>query len=152
MKDETALLPSGEWVNPEKEAERWDLPVTTVKDMMEQVEDEKKLEIELKVRRRSHELLEYLRTTHDREASKAHCNRQGCNAGPWDTWGDMAAHIRAHLVLESEDDAVVARVLNDTEKLVHPETELKLKVKADESDRKGLLDQVAKGLARQLRK
>jgi hypothetical protein len=144
------LLPHGEWVNPEAEAKRWDLPTPLVETMMEQVSAEKELEIELKVRRRALELLDYLRVSHDREVQKRTCSWDSCNAGPWDTWGDMAAHVRVHLVLDSGDAAVTARVLNDAEKLVHPETAIEVKVKATEADRAELLRRVSDGLVRQL--
>ena len=138
-----------DWVDVAHEARRWELDEERVTQMVEQVEEEKELELTLKLKRREQELLEYLRRAHDKEAENATCKWDGCTAGNWDTWGDLAAHIRTHLILEG-DEKVARAALADAEKLIHPVDHLELKVKTVVADRALLLKKVSRGLERQL--
>ena len=145
-------LPEREdWVDVTHEAWRWTLDEERVTELVEQVEDEKQLEISLKLKRREQELLEYLRRAHDKEAQRAICKWEGCSVTGWDTWGDMAAHIRTHLILDSGDEKNIRATLADAEKLVHPVDALEVKVKTVSADRDMLLKKVARGLNRMLK-
>lgn len=145
------FLPKREdWVDVAHEAGRWELDEPRVTELVEQVEDEKELEITLKLKRREQELLEYLRRAHDKEAQRASCKWDNCSATGWDTWGDLAAHIRTHLILDSGDEKNIRATLADAEKLVHPVDALEVKVKTVRADRSDLLRKVAKGLQRTL--
>ena len=140
-----------DWVDIQHEARRWTLDEDRVTELVEQVEDEKQLEISLKLKRREQELLEYLRRAHDKEAQRASCKWDGCSATGWDTWGDMAAHIRTHLIVDSTDEKNIRATLADAEKLVHPVDALEVKVKTVRADRDVLLKKVAHGLERMLK-
>ena len=161
MKDDTHValyLPERQdWVDIAHEARRWELDEERVAEMVEQVEEEKELEVTLKLKRREQELLEYLRRAHDKEAQRAICKWEGCTATGWDTWGDMAAHVRVHLIFDSEmkggfqDEKNIRATLADAEKLVHPVDALEVKVKTVRADRDVLLKKVAHGLSRLLK-
>ena len=59
--------------------------------------------------------------------------------------GDMAAHIRTHLILDSEDHKNIRATLADAEKLVHPVDALEVKVKTVRADRNVLLKKLTHG-------
>jgi hypothetical protein len=139
-----------DWVDITHESGRWTLDEERVTELVEQVEEEKQLEISLKLKRREQELLEYLRRAHDKEAQRAQCKWEDCEVTGWDTWGDMAAHIRTHLILDSMDEKNIRATLADAEKLVHPVDALEVKIKTSFADRGELLKKVARGLKRQL--
>ena len=83
------MLPQrSDWVDVEHEARRWDLTEERVTELVEQVEEEKELELTLKLKRREQELLEYLRRAHDKEFENARCKWGECGEGPWATWGE----------------------------------------------------------------
>ena len=145
-------LPDREdWVDVTHEARRWTLDEERVTELVEQVEDEKQLEISLKLKRREQELLEYLRRAHDKEAQRAICKWENCSVTGWDTWGDMAAHIRTHLIVDSTDEKNIRATLADAEKLVHPVDALEVKVKTVRADRDILMQKVSHGLERLLK-
>ena len=121
-----------------------------IQGVVKKVEEEKQLEITLKMKRRDTELLAYFRAAHDREVQKRQCTWDGCTSGPWDTWGEMSAHIRTHLILDSADEKNVRQTLKDAEELVHPSASLSATVKVPEDRREELLEAVKRGVARQL--
>ena len=139
-----------DWVNVDREARRWGVSEQQVVEMVEKVEEEKSLEVTLKMKRRNNELLEYFRVAHDREVQKRMCTWDGCTSGPWDTWGEMAAHVRMHLVMDSGDEKNVRQTLKDTEELINPSSTASVKVSVPESQRDELLSSVVGGIRRKL--
>jgi len=145
-----------EWVEPEREAQRWEVPAKRVGELVSLVEEEKRVEVELKIRRREQELLAYLRNLHDREATVGVCNwlvlatGEVCGRRDFETWDELSAHVRMHLLMDTRNEQVVRAALKDADSVLNPSEAMSFKVSAVGEDRADLLEKVSGALARRL--
>lgn len=133
----------------EKTAARFGVTADEVEEHAAKIEEEKAVELELRAIKRDKELVEFLRHTYDREALTNKCEWGECNAGPWEYYDELIAHVRTHLIVSGSQQANAA--MNAVDKLINPSTEIQAKAKLPPGETsEKLLDRVAEGLARRL--
>lgn len=99
---------------------------------MKKIEVAHRQELEIKIKTRMTNASEFLRVIHDREVNKAVCKM--CKKDGFDTWDEMQAHVRRHLMLDIDlNDPKAAgtaqRVAADMDKLMYPQYKMSMRQK-----------------------
>ena len=143
------IIPVMKSRDAEKTARRFGVESEEVQEAASRVENEKAIELELRSIKRDGELVEFLRSTYDKEAIAKKCEWANCGEGPWNYYDELMAHVRTHIILTGDRQA--AKAMADVDKLIAPPQELVAKVTlpAGESSER-LLDRVAARLAQRL--
>lgn len=131
MDDDWGIKPPLNWksIGPDPVAivaKKFNVLPFTVRKEMAKLEKLKRIEVEQKISLRLKRTTHFLQIAHDREANEAVCSR--CKRKGFDTWDEMQAHVRCHLMMENLDNEKFAntaqRVAADCDKLFYPATKL----------------------------
>jgi hypothetical protein len=125
MEDDWGVKPPGRWasIDIDDVAKRFNVLRCTVRRIMKEVEVARRYALEEKLSLRFNNVQEYVNRAYDDEAARSPC--KACGAGPFDTWDELVAHVRWHLLTADLDDPKLAgtaqRTAADTDKLLHPQ-------------------------------
>lgn len=138
MEDKWGVKPPGNWesIDVDSIAKRFNVLPFTVRRKMKEIEVARRKELEAKLALRFNRVSDFLHAVYDMEARIAKCS--ACGLTGFDTWDELQAHVRCHLLLDNLKDpkfaGVAGRVAADTDKILHPQDKLSLRQK-----RRGIL-------------
>lgn len=133
MSEEWGVKPPGLWgsVDIDEVAKRFNVLPFTVRRMMKEIEVSRRQELEQKIDLRLNRASEFLRMAYDKEAAMATC--KACGQVGFDTWDEMQAHVRCHLLMDFLDDpkgaGVAQRCAADIDKLMYPQHKISMRQK-----------------------
>ena len=135
MDEDWGVKPAGQWKSIGADpvavvAKKFNILPFTVRKMMAKLEKVRRMEIEQKLSLRLNRATEFLRVVYDEEAKKAECQR--CDKKGFDTFDELTAHVRCHLILDINDPkeaSTAQRIAADLDKLFYPQYRMSLRQK-----------------------
>jgi len=133
MEEDWGVKPPGRWasVDIDEMAKRFNILPFTVRRMMKEIEVSRKQMLERKLDVRMNRATEFLRWAYDQEAYRAECKK--CGHKGFDTWDELQAHVRCHLMMDNLEDpkgaGTAQRVAADLDKVFYPGMKVSLKQK-----------------------
>jgi hypothetical protein len=155
-----------DWVDVKNTAWRFEVSEEIVEAEATKIERNTSLEFEIKRKRRDREMISFLQAAHDREAQRSTCQwvvgirgysddgdpmEELCGQGPFHTWGEMEAHIRMHLIINSKNERNIRQVLKDSDSLLVPKEDVSAKVKLTDEDRETILARLGMFIPKKLK-